>query len=187
MKPARIAYVTCPRCRALNEHGMAECFLCEMPLAGLPADVLPVKARLKFRLSTLMLLIALAAAFLGLCRAFPVVAAMMFLPIACALGLTIAWSCQRYGRTPSTWQCVCAFSLILGIELALMASSAIAFLTTCAAVLSLSPVAGSVLQDGSIAAGLGLIAAIVVPIALIASVRVRGTKFHNKPPSGRRD
>ena len=146
-------------------------------LGELVVNVPPVTSGPRFRLATLMSLIALVAALLGLWRAIPVLGAMMVVPAAIALGLTVAWSRQRFGRAPSTWQHVRAFALILGIEMAVMASSAIAFLTTCAAVLSLSSVGGSNLQGGSTAAGLGVIAGIIVPIALIAALRVRSARF----------
>lgn len=187
MKPIRIAYTTCPRCHALNEHGMAECCLCEMRLAGLPADVLPVGSRRRFRLATLMLLIALVAAFLGLLRAVPVLAALLAVPGVIALALTCVWSGQRYGRPPTNEQHVRAFALIFGLMIAIMASSVIAFCTTCATILALKSASGSDFQAESAAAVFGMIAAIVVPVALLYAARVRGTRFRNRPPSGRRD
>lgn len=188
MKPARIAHVTCPRCRALNEHGTAECSLCEMSLAGLPADVVPVNSRPRFRLATLMLAIALIAVFLGICRAWPWLAALMLLP-GCFFAVVRMFGLpgERYGHPATAWEYVGAFVVTFFLVVLMMVSSVVAFVGTC--FVMAVPVANATgMRDDNFAAILASIAAIAAPVSiLIVAARRRGTRFRGYPPKGRPD
>lgn len=187
MKPGRIAYVTCPRCRALNEHGMAECFLCEMNLAGLRADVPSADSGPRFRLSTLMLVIAVVAVILGLVRAAPWLAALLLVPGSFALVRVFVLTGRRYGHPPSAWEYVGAFVLSFMFVVVLMFSSVVAFFATCF-VMAVPVANGTGLWNGNVAMVLALIAAIAAPVSiLIVAARRRGTRFRGYPPSGKRD
>ncbi len=187
MKPGRIAYVTCPRCRALNEHGMAECFLCEMNLAGLRADVASADSGPRFRVATLMIVIALVAVFLGIWRAWPWVAALMLLPASFALVRMVVLPSEKSGHPPTAWDYLAAFVVTFMLVVLMMGSSVVAFLGTC--FVMAVPVANATgMRTDNVAVILALVAAIAAPVSmLIVAARRRGTRFRGYPPTGKRD
>lgn len=186
MKPGRIAYVTCPRCRALNEHGMAECFLCEMPLAGLRADVPAADSGPRFRLSTLMLVIAGVAVLLAVWRAQPWLAALMLLPAGFALARVFVLSRNWHGHPPSTWEYVGAFAATFLFVVLVMISSVVAFFATCLTIIGPVASATGVRWDYA-ALVLAIVAAVAVPVLIvIVAARRRGTRLRGYPPTGKR-
>ena len=187
MKPGRIAYVTCPRCRALNEHGMAECFLCEMNLAGLRADVPSADSGPRFRLATLMIVIAGIAVVLAIWRAQPWLAALMLLPGTFALVRVFVLSSERYGHPPSRWEYLGAFVVTFMFVVLMMVSSVVAFLATC--FVMAVPVANATgVRNDNVAVILAVVAALAVPVSmLIVAARRRGTRFRGYPPKEKGD
>lgn len=137
----KTALVLCPICRAENRPETAYCFLCGQALAGaevaaarkpcgIVAPVAPHWAR--FRLNSLMLLIALIAVSLGIWNEAPQFIVLFVVPAVIALVRTVMVSDGRDSGFKRIGIFMVTFAALVGVAVA----GFVAFCATCLAIMS---------------------------------------------------
>jgi hypothetical protein len=171
MSPLDAGSVVCPMCGAENSRGAARCFLCGQSLAG-ATEFVPAKPstepepgrRPTFQITSIMLLIALIAVFVGVFHEAPGLALMLAVPGSIALLRTFAASGDRPG--PRSWfDHVAVFFGTFAAVVTVAIAAGVSFFATCLAIVSTSPgpYGGSNLVPGLI---FGVIIGLAVMIGL---------------------
>lgn len=144
MMAGKPSLVLCPICAAENLGSAAKCFLCGQSLVGAvavaakkPGEVSKA-LRPRFRLNSIMLLIALIAVGLGLARSAPGLAVLFAIPAVVGLIRTVVVSGDR-----DTWdRHLAVFALAFGAVFLAMIAGCVAFLATCTMIASVTSSAG---------------------------------------------
>jgi hypothetical protein len=158
--------VVCPMCTAENRRGTARCFLCGQSLSG-ATEFVPSKPsagrQTTFRITSIMLLIALIAVVLGVFREAPGLAIPLAVAGTIALMRTIVFAAGRPGP-PSVFDHMAVFLGTFVAVVVVAIAAVVSFFMTCLAVASGSKDLGAGLMIGGIvgvAVLIGLAAAFV--------------------------
>jgi hypothetical protein len=182
MSPFDAGYVVCPTCSAENSRGPARCFLCGQSLAG-ATEVVPPKPstepaagqRPRFRINSMMLMIALIAVFLGVFHEAPGLALALAVPGSIALVRTLVVAGHRPGP-PSWFDHVAVFLGTFAAVVTVAVAAGISFFATCLAIV--------MTYKGQLPSNLGLIVGGIVGIAVLVGLTVafvrwsRRTRLH---------
>jgi hypothetical protein len=143
--PLDAGSVVCPMCAAENSRGAARCFLCGQSLAGVTEFVPPKTStrqaegrRSTFQITSIMLLIALIAVFLGVFHEAPGVAMVLAVPGTIALIRTFAVSGDRRGP-PSWFDHVAVFAGTFMAVVTVAVAAGVSFFATCLVIVSSNP------------------------------------------------
>jgi multisubunit Na+/H+ antiporter MnhB subunit len=145
MSPFDSGSVICPMCSAENSRGAARCFLCGQSLSGV-TEVVPPKLttepeagrRATFQITSMMLLIALIAVFLGVFHEAPGVAMVLAVPGTIALIRTLAAAGHRPGP-PSWFDHVAVFAGTFMAVVTVAVAAGVSFFATCLAIVATNP------------------------------------------------
>jgi hypothetical protein len=165
--------LVCPTCSAEYRALGPACFLCGLPIAGAFAKraegVETASHRSTFRLSSMMLVIALIAVFLGLWHENPSLAVWYAIPALMALIYTVSASGKRESSLKQVRFFLVTFAAVVGAGVAGVAAS----VATCLAVAE-SGEGLSRLNAGLISGGItGLAVAILLLFLLLRASRRR--------------
>lgn len=132
--------IVCPICRTENRRDATSCFLCSQSLAGAEViatetpfrAVAPGAHRPTFRLSTIMLVVALIAVSLGVWLEAPGLIVVFAVPAVIALIRTVVVSGGRDSGFKHVGVFLVTFLLVIGVAIA----GWVAFCATCLAIMS---------------------------------------------------
>jgi hypothetical protein len=139
MKPLDAGSIVCPMCSAENSLGAARCFLCGQSLSG-ATEFVPSKPssgptagrRPTFQITSIMLLIALIAVFLGVFHEAPGLAMLLVVPGTIALLRTLVVSGDRPG--PHSWfDHVAVFLGTFAAVITVAVAAGVSFFVSCLA------------------------------------------------------
>jgi multisubunit Na+/H+ antiporter MnhB subunit len=162
MSPIGAGSVVCPMCAAENGRGAARCFLCGQSLSGAtesvpakPSNEPEAERRPTFQITSMMLLIALIAVFLGVFHEAPGLALLLAVPGTIALLRTFAVAGHRPGP-PSWFDHVAVFFATFMAVVTTALAAGVSFFVTCLAI-----------GSGANNLGVGLILGGIVGVAVI--------------------
>ncbi len=182
MSPPDVGPVVCPMCSAENLRGAARCFLCGQSLSG-ATELAPPKPPggpaampgATPRITSIMLLIALVAVFLGVFREAPGLALVLAIPGTIALTRTLAVAGGRPG--PRSWfDHVVVFLATFAAVIIVAIAAVVSFFATCLAIVTTAS-GGDSLGAGLI---LGGIAGVAVLIGLTVAFTFWGRRTRSR-------
>ncbi|MEJ7637324.1 MAG: hypothetical protein WKF75_04860 [Singulisphaera sp.] len=161
--------VVCPMCSAENRRGTERCFLCGQSLSGAtefvpkPSTEPTAGRRPTFGISSVMLMIALIAVFMGVFHEAPGLALVLAVPGTIALVRTLAVAGHRPGP-PSWFDHVAVFLATFAAVVTVAIAAGASFFATCLAIVATS--------SGGDSFGAGLIFGGIVGVAVLIGLTV---------------